>query len=54
MGKQLYCFESEILVKLLDLNEISIAPKPIKRQQVSTCLGVFSKKHIIHFSLSLE
>ena len=30
--KQLFCFESERLVKLPDLNEISIAPKPIERQ----------------------
>ena len=41
--KQLYHFESERL-KLSDLNEISIAPKPIERQQVSTCLRVFSEK----------
>ena len=37
--KQLYSFESERLVKLSDLNEISIAPKPIEMQQVSTCLS---------------
>ena len=42
--KQLYCFESERLVKLSDLNEISIAPKPIERQMVSTCLKMFSEK----------
>lgn len=42
--KQLYPFESERLVKLSDLNEISIAPKPIERQRVSTCLRVFSEK----------
>ena len=52
--KQLYHFESERLVKLSDLNEISIAPKPIERQRVSTCLGVFSEKNIMHFSLGLE
>ena len=39
--KQLYHFESERLVKLSDLNEISIAPKPIERQRVSTCHNVF-------------
>ena len=33
----LYCFESERLDKLSDLNEISIASKPIERQWVSTC-----------------
>ena len=42
--KQLYRFESERLVKLSDLNEISIAPKPIERQRVFTCLRVFSEK----------
>ena len=30
--KQLYSFESERLIKLSDLNEVSIAPKPIERQ----------------------
>ena len=44
--KQLYRFESERLVKLSDLNEISIASKPIERQWVSTCLQVFSEKNI--------
>ena len=42
--KQLYHFESERLVKLSDLNEISIIPKPIEKQWVSTCLRVFSEK----------
>ena len=41
--KQLYHFESERLDKLSDLNEISITPKPIKIQWVSTCLEVFSE-----------
>ena len=39
--KQLYRFESERLVKLSDLNEISISPKSIERQRVSICLRVF-------------
>ena len=52
--KQLYRFESERLIKLSALNEISIASKPIERQQVSTCLRVFSEKNIMHLSLSLE
>ena len=51
---QLYQLESERLVKLSDLNEISIAPKRIERQQVSTCLECFVKKHKKHFSLSQE
>ena len=42
--KQLYRFESERLIKLSDLNEISIAPRPIGRQRVSLCLRVFSVK----------
>ena len=41
--KQLYHFESERLVKITDLNEIFIAPEPIERQRVSTCLRVFSE-----------
>ena len=52
--KQLYRFESERLVKLSDINEISIVPTPIERQLVSTCLRVFSEKNITRFSLSLE
>ena len=42
--KRLYRFESERRVKLSDLNEITIAPKPIERQRVSTSLRVFSEK----------
>ena len=42
--KCLYKLESEKLVKLSDLNEVAIAPKPIERQSVSTCLRVFSDK----------
>ena len=42
--KHLYHFESEKLVKLSDLKEISFNPKPIERQWVSTCLRVFSEK----------
>ena len=37
-------FESEKLVKLPDLNEISIALKPIARQTVSICLRTFPEK----------
>lgn len=36
--------ESESLVKMSDLDEISVSPKPIERQKVSTCLKVFSEK----------
>ena len=43
--KQLYNFESENpLVKLSELNEVSVAPKPIERQKVATCLRVFCDK----------
>ena len=42
--KQLYRFESERLVELTDLDETSIAPKPIERQWMSICLRVFSEK----------
>ena len=52
--KQLYRFEFEKLVKLSDLNGISIAPKPRERQWVCTCFRLFSEKKIMHFSPSLE
>ena len=42
--KCLYQLELEKLAKLSDLNEVAIAPKPIKRQRASTCLSVFSDK----------
>ena len=41
---QLYKLEAESLVKMSDLNEVSVLPKPIERQRVSTCLKVFSEK----------
>ena len=47
--KQLYHFESERLIKLSDLIEISIASKPIERQWVSTCL----RKYILCTSHSV-
>lgn len=36
--------EQGSLVKLSDLDEVSVMPKPIERQKVSTCLKVFSEK----------
>ena len=42
--KKLFELERRSLVKLSDLNETSIAPKPIERQKVSTCLRIFSEK----------
>ena len=42
--KKLFELERKSLVKLSDLNETSIAPKPIERQKVSTCLRIFSEK----------
>lgn len=41
---QLYKLESESLVIMSDLSEVSVMPKPIERQKVSTCLRVFSEK----------
>ena len=35
--KMLYELESKILFKLSNLNEVSIFPKPIERQSVSSC-----------------
>ena len=52
--KLLYHFVSERLVKLADLNKISIAPKSLERQQVSIYLRGFSEENMIYFSLSLE
>lgn len=42
--KKLFDLENESLVKLSDLNEVSVFPKPIERQRVSTCLRIFSEK----------
>lgn len=47
----LYRLESNSLIKLSDLTETAVAPKPIERQKVSTCLRVFSEK-TIHALLS--
>ena len=40
----LYKLEADSIVKMSDLNEVSVYPKPIERQKVSTCLRVFSEK----------
>ena len=42
--RQLYELESKELVKMSNLNEVSIYPKPIERQKVSTCLRVFCNR----------
>ena len=42
--RTLHKLESDKLVKLSDLNDIFIAPKPVERQRVATCLRVFSEK----------
>lgn len=39
--KILHNFEKENIVKLSRLNDIALAPKPVERQNVSTCLRVF-------------
>ena len=39
--KQLYELESNGIEQMSKLNEVSIFPKPIERQKVSTCLRVF-------------
>jgi hypothetical protein len=41
---ELYKLECDSLVKMSDLNEVAVSPKPIERQKVSTCLKVFSEK----------
>ncbi|XP_076437845.1 uncharacterized protein LOC143277020 [Babylonia areolata] len=40
----LYKLECDSLVKMSDLDEVAVSPKPIERQKVSTCLKVFSEK----------
>ena len=40
----MYELECGIMVKMSSLNEIAIAPKPVERQRVSTCLNVFNDK----------
>ena len=42
--RTLYQLESQKLVKLSDLTETAIAPKPVERQRVQTALQVFSEK----------
>ena len=39
-----YDLESKSLVKLSNLTETAVAPKPIERQRVSTCLQIFSER----------
>lgn len=41
---QLFKLEEKSLVKMSDLDDVSVCPKPIERQKVSTCLKVFSEK----------
>ena len=56
--KKLFELENKSLVKLSDLNEISITPKPVERQKVSTCLRVFFEKTysalLAHPSLNID
>ena len=40
----LYKLEAKKNVKLSDLTEVAVTPKPIERQKVSLCLKVFSEK----------
>ena len=47
---ELYKLEAESLVKLSDLDEVAVSPKPIERQKVSTCLKVC----VLSLSLSLS
>ena len=42
--KVLHKLESKDLVKMSDLTEVSVSPKPSERQNVSHCLKVFSEK----------
>ena len=42
--KYLQKVESTSIIKISKLNEVSVSPKPIERQKVSTCLNVFNEK----------
>ena len=44
--KTLHLLEKQKLVKLSKLSDISVAPRPIERQKVSTCLEVFCDETI--------
>lgn len=41
---ELFKLEEGHLVKMSNLDEVAVFPKPIERQKVSTCLKVFSKR----------
>ena len=43
---QLFQLEKNELVKLSALNQVSVYPKPIERQKVSTCLKIFNEKTV--------
>ena len=40
----LYTLEASTIIKLSKLNEVSVFPKPIERQKVSTCLRIFCEE----------
>ena len=45
--KDLYKWEKRDKVKMSELDEVSVYPKPNERQRVSTCFKVFSEKTIV-------
>ena len=52
--KRLHQLESDRLVKLSKLTEVSVTPKPIERQRVSTVLQVFHEKSITALKVHSE
>ena len=44
--RSLHEIESQSLVKMSTLNKVSVSPRPIERQRVSTCLQVFSERTV--------
>ena len=44
--RELFKGESESLLKLSKLNETAVFPKPVERQNVSTCLKIFSDETV--------
>ena len=45
----LYQWKKKNQLKMSELDEVSVYPKPIERQRVKTCLKVFSEKTIGSF-----
>ena len=52
--KTLHVIESNNLVKMSKLSDVSVYPKPIERQRVSTCLRVFCNSTVSALEVSIK